>query len=82
MITYRVIDLAVSEAVREKVDVPKNLKIPEKKATFAAIRPRIGLEKLETERTVAMGCFGTTRENAGKQGQNAVSTLVNSRPWR
>jgi hypothetical protein len=80
MITYRVINLAVSEASREKVDVQKNLRIPEKKALFAAIRPRIGRENLKTERTVVMGCFGTTRQNAGKQGQNAVSTLVNSCP--
>jgi hypothetical protein len=80
MITYRVINLAVSEASREKVDVQKNLRIPEKKALFAAIRPRIDLEKLKTERTVVMGCFGTTRENAGKHWRNAVSALVNSCP--
>jgi hypothetical protein len=67
MITYRVINLAVSEAPREKVDVPKNLGIPEKNASFTAIRPRIGLRNLKTERTVVMGCFGTTRENAGNR---------------
>jgi hypothetical protein len=80
MITYRVINLAIPEASREKVDVPKNLRIPEKKALFAVIRPRISREKLKTVRTVVMGCFGTTRQNAGKQGRNAVSTLENSCP--
>ena len=81
MITYRVVNLAISRHPGKKSMSKKTSESPRKMALFAAIRPRIGLENLKTERTVkVMGCFGTTRQNAGKQGQNAVSTLVNSCP--
>ena len=68
MITYRVVNLAISEAAREKVDVQKNLGIPEKKTPFAAIRPRIGLRKPKNGEDSSDGLFWNNSTKRGKTG--------------